>query len=602
MFTPHHIRLIKRVLFLLVPYSILRIGFYFYHLNIYKQFTQEEIFQSFLLGIRFDISAILLVNAVIVLLSSIPSFNHIFLKFERFLFILLNTAAFIVAIDDYELFLYLGKRLSFDLFLITDDILQQLPQLLLHYWYLPLIAIAFGVAFYFFDRRYFSIKTKKITWFSYLTSILLFAITFVGIRGGLQHKSINVQSAFVQGKNELGHLVLNSPYHFLRTLKNKPIQNVKYFASDDEAKNIILNRRELRDGIRGVKNANVVLIILESFASEYVEKGYAPFLNELKKQGVFYSRHLANGRRSIEALPSLLCGLPSLLIEPISKSIYSGNKFTCMPEVLKNAGYTNYFFHAGAKGTMGFESYTLANGFHRYFSREDYGPQDFDGTWGVFDLPYLKYVAKNINEMKEPFLAGVFTLSSHQPYAIPEAFRNKFPKGTLEIHESIGYTDFALREFFESVKKEKWYSNTIFIITSDHSQKLETRKYLNMVGHYRVPLLIIGPGIEASENSKVTQHSDIPKSVLDFVEVEGELAATSVSVFSKDSGVALNFADGSTYFLASNGKVQTLEKEFDYDWETGEISLERANSDPLLKAYLQYFMNGLMKNNLSLLR
>jgi len=581
---------------------LLRIGFYFYHINIYKQFTQDEIFQSFLLGIRFDVAAILLVNAVIVLLSFIPSFNHIFLKFERLLFILLNAVAFIIAIDDYELFLYLGKRLSFDLFLITDDILQQLPQLIMNYWYLPFIAISFAVGFYFFDKKYFSLKQKKHSWFSYVTSILLAGLAFVGIRGGLQHKSINVQSAFVQGKNELGHLVLNSPYHFLRTLKNEPIKSLNYFTSDDEAKNILLNRREFRDGIKGIKNANVVLIILESFASEYVEQGYAPFLNDLKKEGLFYSRHLANGRRSIDALPSLLCGLPSLLSEPISKSIYSGNKFTCMPEVLKNAGYTNYFFHAGARGTMGFESYTLANGFHRYFSREDYGPQDFDGTWGVFDQPYLQYVARNINEMKEPFLAGIFTLSSHQPYRMPDEFKNRFPKGTLEIHESIGYVDFALKEFFETVKKEKWYSNTIFIITSDHSQKLETRKYLNMVGHYRVPLLILGPGINKSVNQKVTQHSDIPKSVLDYVEIEAELPATSVSIFSNDPGVALNFADGSTYFLATNGKVQTLDKEFDYDWETGEMNSERENTDPLLKAYLQYYMNGLMKNNLSIFR
>src|SRR5690606_31160388 len=151
-----------------------------------------------------------------------------------------------------------------------------------------------------------------------------------------------------------------------------------------------------------------------------------------------------------ESLPSLLCGLPSLLAEPISKSIYSGNKFTCFPKILKDEGYTNYFFHAGARGTMGFDAYALANGFESYFARENYGTTDFDGTWGVFDLPYLHYVANKLNETKEPFLAGIFTLSSHQPYSIPDEFKDKFPKGTLEIHESIGYADFALRKFFET--------------------------------------------------------------------------------------------------------------------------------------------------------
>jgi phosphoglycerol transferase MdoB-like AlkP superfamily enzyme len=600
MLSPHQIRLIKRLLFLLIPYSLLRIGFYFYHLNIYKQFTQEEIFLSFLLGIRFDVAAILLVNAFIILLSFIQVYTPPFLKIERILFILFNTVALIVAVDDFELFLFMGKRLSYDLFVITDDILAQLPQITLNYWYLPLTAILFGVGFYFFDRKFFTLKYKKTGRSSYLSGILIIGLSFVGIRGGLQHKSINVQSAFVQGKNELGHLVLNSPYHFLRTLKNRPMKSVKYFATDNEAKTLILNRRDFRDGFPGQKQANIVLVILESFSSEYSEKGYTPFLNELKKRGLSFERHLANGRRSIESLPSILCGLPSLLSEPISKSIYSGNKFNCAPRILKEAGYTNYFFHAGSRGTMGFEAYALANGFQKYFSREDYGTSDFDGTWGVFDLPYLQYVSKSISQMSHPFFVGVFTLSSHQPYKIPEEFKGKFKKGTLEIHESIGYTDFALREFFETSQRQSWFQNTYFIVTADHSQKLETKKYQNLVGRYRVPLIILGPGIAPGKVSKVTQHSDIPKTILDLLELPGEMAATSVSVFSQDQGAGLNFADGTTYYLASEDTVVTLDSTYNYDWETGEMTFRENNTNPLLKAYLQYFFNGLINNNLSL--
>lgn len=601
MFSAQQVRLIKRLLFLLIPYSLLRVGFYFYHLNIYKQFTQEEIFESLLMGVRFDIAAIMMVNAVPILLSFIKTFNQKFVTFERVIFILLNTAAIIVALDDYELFLFMGKRLSLDFFVITDDILAQLPQITRNYWYLPFVAISFGVGFYFFDKKIFSLKERKTTWFSYVTGILLVGISFIGIRGGLQHKSINVQSAFVQGKNELGHLVLNSPYHFLRTLKNAKMKPVKYFATDDEAKNIILNQREFRDGYQGQKNTNVVLIILESFSLEYIEKGYAPFLSELMKENTTFSHHLANGRRSIEALPSILCGLPSLLEEPISKSTYSGNKFSCFPKILKEAGYTNYFFHAGARGTMGFEAYTLANGFEKYFARDDYGSKDFDGTWGTFDLPYLQYVAKNISEMKQPFLAGVFTLSSHQPYKIPDDLKDKFPKGNLEIHASIGYTDFALRKFFETVKNEPWFKNTVFIITADHTQKLESKKFQNLLGRYRVPLIIVGG--EKVGLEKVTQHSDIPKTVLDMVEVEGELPATSISVYSADKGAAINFADGSTYFLATGNTVYTLDKKYSYDWENGSmIEAKDLPENPLLKAYLQYFLNGLINNNLSLYR
>jgi phosphoglycerol transferase MdoB-like AlkP superfamily enzyme len=608
-FTSQHKRLLKRILFLLIPYSLLRVGFYFYHLETYKQFPQEEIFESFLYGIRFDLAAICLVNIFIILLSLIPSINPKFLKFERVLFAFVNTVGFSVAFLDYELFLFMGKRLSFDIFAVTDDIIDQLPQILLYYWYFPLASFALGVGVYFFDKSFLPFQKKKTGFLSYsIGSVLVLGLAFVGIRGGVQGKSINVQTAFSQGKNELGHLVLNTPYHFFRTLKNQRIEPFRFFASDDKAKNVILNRRDLRPSNINHKNFNIVLIILESFSLEYVEEGYTPFLADLMKESLSFERHLANGRRSIEALPSLLCGLPSLIDEPISKSLFQSNRFNCMPKRLKTKGYTNLFFHGGSRGTMGFESYTLSNGFDRYYSREDYPIRDdYDGTWGIFDEPFFQFSADVISKTSEPFLAGIFTLSLHQPYSVPIDYKDKFPKGSLEIHESIGYSDFALKQFFEKIKKEEWFKNTLFIITSDHSQKLETPKYSNQIGSYRVPLLLYAPGIKWGEINtlKVTQHSDIPVTVLDFLGVESDLPVTGVSVLSSDEGVALNYADGTTYLAVMQNKFLSLNKNFDqleyaYDWETGVMKRIGPSEDPLLKAYLQYFINGLINNNLSI--
>lgn len=593
----NQVRLIKRMFFLLIIYSLVRIGFYQYHINIYHHFSWDEILQSLILGIRFDIAGIILVNIPVVFFSFINLYSKgLFEKIERILFVVLNTVALLMSLDDYELFLFMGKRLSYDLFFITEDIFQQLPQLLLNYWFMPLISTLFGISFYYGDKRFFHLKKDDRK--SFLGMFIFLGCLFVGIRGGVQSKSINVQSAFVQGKNELGHLVLNSPYHFLRTLKNGPRKKITYFETDEEAKSQILKERQLISDYKGQKSANLVLIILESFSMEYVEKGYTPFLSELKSKGLFFERHLANGRRSIEALPSLLCGLPSLIEEPISKSVYAGNKFQCFSQILKAKGYRNYFFHGGNRGTMGFESYTLSNGFHKYFARDDYGEEDYDGTWGVYDLPYLEYVVKSISKIEGPFVSGIFTLSSHQPYSIPQNFKGKFPKGTLDIHESIGYVDFSLRNFFEKAQKEKWFKDTYFVITSDHTQKLESPKFSNLVGRYRVPLILLGPGIKAGVVSKVTQHSDIPNTVLDLLEVDGELPLTGVSVLSRDNGLALNFADGNTYFIATGNKVLTLNSEKIYDWNKGAFINETTSSSLLLKAYLQYFNNGLIKNNL----
>jgi phosphoglycerol transferase MdoB-like AlkP superfamily enzyme len=604
-------RLIKRFLFLLIPFTLLRLGFYFYHLDIYNFFSPLEILTSFLLGLRFDLAAILLLNSPVILISLIPSKNSRLLFLERSLFAFLNTVAFLLCLVDYELFLFIGKRFSFDLFMITDDIWDQLPQLILNFWYFPLFGAFLGIIFFFLDKRFFNSKEVILPLPLKLISIVVvLTLSFVGIRGGLQHKSINVQSAFLQGKNELGHLVLNSPYHFLRTLKNKSQVKLKYFAKDDEAVRTIVQRQKLLSHPWKANNKNIIIIVLESFSLEYMEKGYTPFLAKLKNKSLFFSHHLANGRRSIEALPSLLCGLPSLLDEPLSKSIFQSNKFSCMPKILKGNGYTNYFFHGGSKGTMGFESYTLSNGFDRYFSRDDYDTSsDYDGTWGIYDAPYLRFAADQISKLPQPFMAGIFTLSSHQPYSVPTSQKGKFPKGSLEIHESIGYADNALELFFERIKSELWFKNTVFFITSDHTSKLETVKFQNMIGRYRVPFLIYSPGESSvSVSEKVTQHSDIPKMMLNSVGIAGrELPATSLGYIESDAGFAINYADGRDYFLVSENEVTTLTKDnaqnkYSYDWNTGDLKLIGESHDPLLKSYLQYFVNGLINNNLSINR
>jgi phosphoglycerol transferase MdoB-like AlkP superfamily enzyme len=606
-----HFRLIKRFLFLLIPYSILRIGYLFYHFDLYRQIDNSDIFLSLFEGIRFDIAAICLLNLPVIFLALIPSKNSKFNFLERFLFVLINSIGFLASVVDYELTSFTGKRLSFDLFLITDDIWDQLPQLAVYYWYFPFVVILLGFSFYLFDKKYFVLNfSKKNLKFRLLSSVILLSGSFVGIRGGLQHKSISIQSAFTQGKNELGHLVLNTPYHFLRTLKNKTQNEVKFFKADDVAFDIIKNRRNLSAGTFSKDKKNIVLIILESFSLEYVEAGYTPFLSELISKSLYFPHHLANGRRSIESLPSLLCGLPSLLDEPISKSIFQGNKFVCMPKILKEIGYTNYFFHGGAKGTMGFESYTLSSGFDRYFSKEDDRSGEYDGTWGIYDVPYLQFAADEISSMPQPFLAGIFTLSSHQPYSVPKSLRGKFPKGTLEIHESIGYTDYALKKFFEKIQNQPWFSNTVFFITADHASKLESKKFQNLVGNYRVPFLIYAPGqkLPKVEVNKVSQHSDIPRTMLEWSGIKSEgMAATSVDLLRSDIGGALNYASGREYIFVTGNDVLRLakdgvQKKYKYDWETGAIELVGNSSDPILKAYLQYFINGLIKNNLSVYR
>ncbi len=604
-FTKAHKRLLKRLILLLPVYTLIRIGFYLNHQDAFVGVGRENILLSFLLGIRFDIAALCLLNVPVVILSFFNVKNDRFEKIERLLFVFLNAFGIITSINDYELFNFTGKRLSLDFFYIADDILTQLPQIMFYYWHYSFFGFFFLYLFYRFDRKLFPLKISPYNFVStFVTPFILVALCFVGIRGGLQSKSINVQSAFIQGNNELGQLVLNTPYHFVRTLKSSRI-NRPHFVPNEVVPHYV-HQTLYPSGV--LSKRNVVLIILESFSLEYIEEGYTPFLSTLIPEGLYFDKHLANGRKSIEALPSILCSIPSLLIEPFSKSTFQGNKITCLPDLLRKAGYTNHFFHAGSRGTMSFDSFVLSHGFDKYFAREDYPlKDDFDGTWGIYDGPYLQYVGDQISKMPEPFMAGVFTLSSHQPYAIPPALKDVFNKGKLEIHESIGYADWALKNFFEYAKKQPWYERTLFVITADHTSKLSSLKFNNLLGNYRVPLLLVAPGHKFEPTpSLVTQHSDIPYTVLDLLGLEADgLSLMGRSAFGKRGQGAFNLIGGNNYIFARTEGLYTSSADGQvtfqtYDWSTGQLGAASPSEDLELKAYLQYFFNSLISNNFKL--
>jgi phosphoglycerol transferase MdoB-like AlkP superfamily enzyme len=449
----HFTILCSRLLTLLIVYSFIRIAFYIVYFELYIDQPFTDIAGSFFHGVRFDIAALCWINAPLFLL--LP-FRHKIPKIDRFVFYFLNTLGVLAGLVDLKLFHFNGKRLSKEFFTsLQKDFWDQLAQVAFYYWYIPVVMIVIAYFIFKLDQRFDRTKTNRIaSWKLALPLwILSLALAFVGIRGGMQGRSINILTAFNEGAFELGHLRLNTPFYFLRTY-NIPRVKKKNWYTETELEEKIQNLR-IKSQYQGLEKQNVVLIILESFSQEYVEEGYAPFLLELSQQGLYFSQNFANGRRSIEVLSSVLDGIPSIQDVPFSRSSPQAMPVTGFVKRLKEKGYQTSFFHGANVFTMGFKNYALAHGVDNYYSREDYdGPEsDFDGNWGIFDGPYLDFTARKLSQTKEPFFAGFLSISSHHPFNLPEEYKDKFPSDGLPIHKTIRYTDQMLREFFEKIKK-----------------------------------------------------------------------------------------------------------------------------------------------------
>src|SRR5690606_25680861 len=89
--------------------------------------------------------------------------------------------------------------------------------------------------------------------------------------------------------------------------------------------------------------------------------------------------------------------------------------------------------------------------------------------WGIWDEPFMQFMANELNQFQQPFFAGFFSLSSHHPYKVPPQYQGKFPKAPLPVQEPIRYTDYALRQFFQTAAQMPWVNNTLFVICADQA-------------------------------------------------------------------------------------------------------------------------------------
>jgi phosphoglycerol transferase MdoB-like AlkP superfamily enzyme len=245
-----------------------------------------------------------------------------------------------------------------------------------------------------------------------------------------------------------------------------------------------------------------------------------------------FDRAFANGKHSIDALSSIALGLPALMEDSYISSPYLPNDVRGLGTLLKPMGYSTYFFHGGERGTLGFDRFSSKAGFDAHFDMEDYGDRsDFDGNWGIYDEPFLQYTADKLTETAQPFCAVFFSLSSHHPFTIPEKHRRAFARTSVEMEAPVRYSDYALAQFFDSARLQPWFSNTVFIITADHTGVIYDEDYNNHVGCYAIPIAIYDARQPiAGHRHEVVQQTDILPTILQLSGYEGSYMAFGSSL------------------------------------------------------------------------
>jgi phosphoglycerol transferase MdoB-like AlkP superfamily enzyme len=624
-----------RLMVVMLVFDLARVCFYLFNLHYFSDLSVSELIRLFFIGFRFDISALCIINAPIILLNSLPfrfRYNRVYQTFVRVLFYIINIAALFVDFVDLIYFRFTLKRLTADIFSylsVGGEFNKLIPQFIHDFWYVPLVWGSLCILLVFLTCRFWVVaprgksKLNPVQYFllhSFYFALILF-VTILGIRGGTQLRPIGIITAgnYTNAKNV--PLVLNTPFSIARTFGNESLKTIVDYKKEDDLEKVFTPLHKPHDD--HFRNLNVVIIIMESFSKEHIGsmnpglengnyKGYTPFLDSLSRYSLVMNG-FANGKTSIQGIPAVLSGIPSLMNVSFIQSNYSTDKMNSLASLLKEKGYKSAFFHGGTNGTMGFDSYTRIAGFDQYYGRSEYNNEkDYDGKWGIRDEEFFQYTKNIIDHFSQPFLVGFFSLSSHHPYVVPSKYTYRFRKGNLPIQESIMYADYSLGKFFKAAENSPWYQNTLFVITADHTSEGYYPFYQTDAGQFSVPILFFRPGVKLeARNSEIAAQTDIMPSVLDYLNFDKDYIAFGNSVFDTSaahfsvhyiSGVYGMIKDG--YLLEYNGTRSTA--LFDLATDSlqkqnlikQDLPIEKGLED-FLKAYLQQYTNRLIENRLS---
>ncbi len=480
---------------------------------------------------------------------------------------------------DFIYYRYGLKRTSTHELGLTSDT-SILPQVLKDYWIIFVIAFLLVACVEYLYRKTEISKVKQLKFqiprlihYPYQVIIMLcvMVFSFIGARGGIQPNPLSPNRAalYVQDAR-LTSLIINTPFSVIYAFGHRQLQEPEYF-EDAELNQLFTPLHENAtyyhwpDSIyKPVQPDNICVILLESFSKEYIGyfnngKGYTPFLDSLLKAGMCFTNAYSNGKSSNQGVTAVTTGIPVLMEEPFVSSVYQNNKFEGIGTLLKKVNYSCYFFHGANNGSMQFDRLMERSGFDGYFGRNEYNNDaDFDGNWGIFDEPFLKWSASKMSELQTPFYSEIFTISSHHPFTVPKQYIGKFPKGVIPMLEVVAYADYALQQFFEEAKKQPWYNNTLFIITADHPGPPlpEHEFYQEQVGSHATWMLLFKEnGQFKGTSDMVTQQTDIMPTVLDYAGYEGKFMAFGNSIFDTTAERYIYNYHSSEYMILDNDFV-----------------------------------------------
>ena len=260
-----------------------------------------------------------------------------------------------------------------------------------------------------------------------LLSLLLCALMFLGIRGGIGRSTANVGMVYFSPNQFLNHSAVNPVFSLFSSMaKSRNYSRMGRFYSaaraDSLYQSLLISPESVdTDSLLTTRRPNVLIVILESFAGTFVgamgnPAGITPQFDALTREGVFFTQFYSTSYRTDRGVLSILSGYPAFPEASLMKMPIASRHLPSIAASLRRAGYTNSFLYGGDINFTNMQSYLRSTGYTDIVGDTHFTPeQRLTHGWGVTDSITFDYLYSRLR--RRPAAGGRWSPSCARPAA-----------------------------------------------------------------------------------------------------------------------------------------------------------------------------------------
>lgn len=395
-------------------------------------------------------------------------------------------------------------------------------------WLVVLVA-ALAAAQIWAGRRAGRALTSRVAipanaWVRRVAPIVIVALVFLGMRGSLGRRPVQMKDAAVTSDPYLNKLVMNpfaALWHAVQShlrlsgargldlvLPSGDVRGAAraWFPSAGATLDLDLAVRRTAAGAPGTPPRHVILVVLESYDAWGLRPECAALhatdrLAALGRSGIAADAFVSASDGTMTSLATLITGLPAAGVRVNYQPGLKAGVPTSTAEIFKRLGYRTRFSYGGYLSWERLGDFCREQGFDEVHGGGGMSKRLTGNEWGVDDEVLFAFVADRLDD--RPSFDMIMTTSYHPPYSVDLAAKG-FPSESVaaeiaargfdsqkaRILGHLWYSDEALGDFVAAALAK--HPDALIAITGDHWSRRAFTAQQNLFGRRAVPFVLCG--------------------------------------------------------------------------------------------------------------